>query len=308
MTVPAGSAPPCTGTLHVATFEVESSAGLHITDKGFHVVGAAVEGLHYMAEARVVESERFRRRLGERFTRELRDALVQNARDLGLPTDDLGSLSVSGKLIYHEQHDVRFDERSGLGTEGKSTRVLKTTRAHVVVSDSSSGTIVAEFDVDTSGASAPSPMTTPKYGTSPEVWRVVEHLVRRRVRFQVPLAFAWSREVRAGLRAASAGDWQAATQSWTRATSASNATTRRAAHFNLFVAYELAGQLDQARTHLMAAQQEYPAPVGYTSTSRGGEPEGHGLVTPNDFEAHHTRLAQRELIERCEGLERQHAE
>src|SRR5690606_27146503 len=103
-----------------------------------------------------------------------------------------------------------------------------------------------------------------------DVWPVVEHLVRRRVRFQVPLAFAWSREVRAGLRAADTDNWDAVMTHWTRAASASNPTTRRAAHFNVFIAHELAGRLDEARAHLMASQQEYPAPVGYSSSSEGG--------------------------------------
>ena len=123
--------------------------------------------------------------------------------------------------------------------------------------------------------------------------------MRRRVRFEIPLAFAWSSDVRGGLRAADKGDWETAMRRWTRATSASNATTRRAAQFNLFVAHEVAGRLEEARAHLMASEKELPAPVGYTSRTLGQEPEGRRVVTPNDFQSHLWRLEQHEIIKRC---------
>jgi hypothetical protein len=298
MTVSAVSAPPCTAALRVGEFEVESEAGLNISDQGFHPLGAAVAGLEYMVDARLIERGRFKKRISERFARELSQALANNARDLAAAQDSADLLSVHGTLLYREQHDVHFEGQTGIGSEDESTQVTKTLDAHLIVSDAL-GTVLAETTVTLSGPAAPNPITSPKYGAPLNVWRAVEQLVSRRVRFEIPLAFAWSSDVRGGLRAANQGDWETAMRRWTRATSTSNATTRRAAHFNLFVAHELAGRFEEARAHLRASEKELPAPVGYTSSTLGQEPEGRRVVTPDDFQSHLWRLDQHEIIERC---------
>jgi hypothetical protein len=295
MTVSAASAPPCTAALRVGEFNVESEAGLSITDEGFHPLAAAVAGLEYMVGARQIERGRFKKRISERFARELSQALANNARDLAASNDATDLLSVHGTLLYREQHDVRLEGQT-VGSVDERTQVTKILDAHLVISDAL-GAVFAETTVNLSGPEAPNTITSPKYGVPLNVWRAVEQLVSRRVRFEIPLAFAWSRDVRGGLRAADKGDWETAMRRWTRATSAENATTRRAAHFNLFVAHELAGRLDEARAHLMAAEKEQPAPVGFSTGYTGRE--GQRVVTPDDFQAHLWRLEQHEISKRC---------
>jgi hypothetical protein len=298
MTVTAASAPPCTPALVVGDFQVESEAGLHIRDQGFHPVGAAVAGLEYMAEASAVESDRFKRRMAERFETALRNALQANLRDLDLPQAPPAPLLLSGRLRYHEQHDVNFAAGTGIGSEGESKHVTRVVDAQLRVSDVA-GAVVGETTLDLSGPALPPSLTTPKYGAPLDVWRVVEQLVRRRVRFDIVLASAWSRDLRRGLRAADDGDWPAAIRHWTRATASSSASTRRAAHFNLFVAHELAGQLDEARSQLAASERELPASVGFILSQMGPDPEGQRTLMPNDFDAHRWRLEQHQLIEQC---------
>lgn len=298
MTLTAASAPPCTAVVAVGDFQVESEAGLHIRDHGFHPVGALASGLEYMADASEVESERFRRRMAERFETAPRDALQANLRDLRLAQAPPEPLLVSGTLRYHEQHDVTFEAGTGIGSAGESERVTTVVDAHMRLTDAA-GTVIGEATFDLTGPALPPPLTSPKYGAPLDVWRVVEQLVQRRVRFDVLLASAWSRDLRRGLHAVDDGDWSAAIRHWTRATASSSASTRRAAHFNLFVAHELAGQLDEARAQLAASEQELPAAVGFTLTRSGPDPEGQRTVTPNEFHTHRWRLEQRELIEQC---------
>jgi hypothetical protein len=251
-----------------------------------------------MISARLIAQDRFKQRISERFVRELSMALASNARDLVAANDTADLLSVHGSLFYREQHDVRFEGQTGAGSEDETAQLTKTLDAHLIISDAL-GVIIADATVPLSGPEARNTITSPKYGARLSVWRAVEHLVSRRVRFEVPLAFAWSREIRGGLRAADKGDWETAVRRWTRATLASNRSTRRAAHFNLFVAHEMAGRLDEARAQLLAAERELPAPVGYSAGHTGKEPEGRRIVTPNDFQAHRWRLAQHEIIKRC---------
>ncbi len=298
MTAPATAAPPCTPVLRVGMFRAESAAGLHISDKGFHALGVLISGAEFMLDGSRVESDRFRSHLAKRFTQELTKALFENSRDLKVVVDEAALLSVSGTLFYREQHDVRFESDKGLGSEGERTQVTKILDAHLVLSDAS-GAVVTEITVNLAGPEEPRPVTSPKYQTRLAVWRAVEQLVRRRVRFDVPLAFAWSRDVRAGLRAADEGKWGVALEHWERATAAASPSTRRAAHFNMFVAHELAGRYDDAKTHLMAAQDEYPAAVGFASTSSGADEAGQRMVPPTDFLTHLWRLEQHGVVERC---------
>ena len=300
VTASAVAAPPCTGALQVGTFEVQTDAGLRVSDEGFHLLGIAFAGLEYSADTAPLKRERFKKRIAERFERELRRALASNARDLGVSESAGDALSVRGTLFYREQHDVKFKERSGFGAEGEGTRVTRSLDAHLVVSDAL-GAVVAETTVSLAGPSERVPQTSPKYGVPLDVWRAVEELVRRRVSIEVPLAFAWSREVRSGLRAAQRGDWETAMAKWTRATSDASATTRRAAHYNLFVAHERAGRIEEARAQLLAAEKERPAAIGYTVSQAGRDPEGHRVASPDDLQAHLWRLKQYETAKRCES-------
>ena len=298
MTAPAATAPPCTAALRVGGFRAESQAGLHISDHGLHVFGALAAGLESMLDAAEVENDRFRSRLAERFARELSRALSANRRDLGVVVDDAALLSVSGTLYFRRLRDVRFDNSSGLGSEGEKTQVSNVVDAHLILSDAS-GVVIAETTINLAGPEELRPVTGPKYQTPLAVWRAVEQLVQRRVRFDVPLAFAWSRDVRAGLRAAEHGKWSLAIEHWERATSATNASTRRAAHFDLSVAHELAGHYEEAEAHLIAAQEDPWAPVGFLSSSGGPDLEGQRTVPPTEFQTHLWRLRQRSIVERC---------
>jgi hypothetical protein len=297
MTMPAKAAPPCTATLRVEKFAADTAANLHITDHGFHPLGVAAASLEYAVKTNSGAQERLKRRIAERFEEQLRRALKANARELRVSSELPEQLVVSGKLVRDERHTVQFDDEK----EGETSSVTVATEAQLIVSDAS-GAVVAKIAVQLSGPSALEPVTDPKFDTPRDVWRAVEQLVRRRVRFKVLLAWAWSRDIRRGLRAADDGDWQTAIGHWTRATRSQSPTTRRAAHFDLFVAHELAGRLDQARRHLLASEQESPASVGSTSLSAGSDPEGERVLLPTQVQAHRWRLEQSEKAKTCGQL------